>query len=171
MRVAPENSAAVRSAEIPGAVRGRAPKIRSVAYSVPEEMIDVAGEPVSSTLITSEAARPIQARDSSPVRFSNRSMARRCGPGGGFREQEVARAASPTIRNAVCARWTRSPLQNTRFHGHQFLEFGQLAKRNELGIFHQLLALGESFLEGLADIQQRALIHTGFGVGLSEVIM
>src|SRR6476661_4405615 len=141
IRVAPETSAAVRSAEIPGAASGRAPKRRSVACSAPEETIDMAGEPARSALITSAAARPIQSRDKSPVRFSKRSMARRCGPSGVFRVQEAARAASPAIKNAVCARRTRRRLQNTRFQGHQFLKFGQLAERNELGILHHFLAL------------------------------
>src|SRR5579872_4362346 len=164
MRLTPEKSAAGCSAEIPGAVNGRGPRARSEACSAAKEITATVCEPASSEIKTSETARPIQLSESSPVRFSNRRTANRSTAGVRVREQQTVATPSATRISTLRLWHTGFPLQNTRFHGEQFLEFGQLADRDEFRILHELLPLCESFFQRLADVEQRAIVHSCFGV-------
>src|SRR5262245_28749705 len=145
MRPAPTIKAADRSDEIPGAATGRSPNAASDAWSWRKPMTGIAREPASSEVMTSGTARPIQFRESSPVRFSNRRMATRdtltdlLGE-----EQEKVR-----IPNTARMQTARGLLENTRFHGEQFLELRQLPERSEFRVFHHLLTISITFFESL----------------------
>src|SRR5690349_8081126 len=115
----------------------------------------------------SDKARPIQSREASPLRFSQRSTAMRTWSVEG-REQEAMMMVAPSVASSGDTARTspRGNLQDTRFPRHDLLELGGLAQRLELGFFQQLLPFLEALFQRLTDVLQRTLVHAGFGVGL-----
>src|SRR5689334_21619147 len=167
MRVAPETRAAGVSVEIPGAAGGRVPRMRPTPRSALSGMMEMVRDPASSALITSEAARPIQSSESSPVRFSKRTMARRGIAGFDVCERDAPPAMTATDRAPKASHHGR--LKHTRFHGEQLLKFRQLAKRDELRVLHQLLPFVKTLFERLANVEEGPVIHALLRISLRQV--
>src|SRR5579862_1913359 len=138
MRFTPAASASSRSAEIPGAEGGRAPRLGSMPCSRSASSAYTSGSPCNSPAITSGSARPIQSADTSPLRFSNRRKAIRWTTGSaGPRPHAAPNNASARVTRILAAR----ALQYTLLRGHQILEFLEFAQRGELGVFLHLLLI------------------------------
>src|SRR5689334_15935846 len=111
---------------MPGVTPGRGP-IDWLTTCIRTLLItEMAGMPLSSVVITSEKARPIQSADASGERFSKRRIARRCTAGVAVcREQEASNRTQSE---------TAAVLQYTRFQGQEQLEFRRFFDGGELRV-------------------------------------
>src|SRR5690606_12589091 len=112
------------------------------------------GDPAVACCSISGSTEGTQASSGLPVRFSNggaalRSIARGAGP----REQ-------PGSRVEMTAARLRARLENLRLILEQLLERCELLHGGELGVFDEPLAVAETFLEGLAHVDEHAVEHT-----------
>src|ERR1019366_6652840 len=143
------------------------------------------GAPASSSVMTSEKARPIQSPETPAPRFSKRRMAMRSTRGVGGWPVQAERRRNNKSGAAIpgCSRLSagappesrlqaRLPtLQYTRLQGQQFLELRQVAHGLEVGVFCDLLLVLKALFQRLPQILQRQVVAAGLGVQLGHVEM